>query len=418
MTKYYAVCQDDSFWNAASWTTSDGTVITTTTERDAYYISRYASLQLWDDNEAGDIGEPVTCEILGTWATQDVILSLNGWNNSYLNWITITAVGVARHSGTWTNTAYRIVNTSASHAINVRENYVVIDGIQVSSSDIAYDAISLYGYASFMTIQNSIITGGGKNGIYHGSASGNGGITTINNLVYDMYECGIRANGNLAKSNNHINNTVYGCNISGNGYRSGIYDNSTYGKAINCVSMDNNAYDFYGCVKYRCLSSDATASGNNGIINQVSGDVFTDYTNDDYSIPSTSNARDVGTKLYNAPNTDIIGVYRDTYYDIGAFEYDTGYVPVAIVNINIENMIEGSAMTLEETDGTVIIAPAIVDSTGTITKTYNYTSDVNVILKVRESSTPVKYLPFRMLGVITASGLNMYVSQIEDTVAI
>ena len=72
----------------------------------------------------------------------------------------------------------------------------------------------------------------------------------------------------------------------------------------------------------------------------------------------------------------------------------------------VENIANGSGYMNEEA------------AAATVTESYVHTSDVDVVVKVRKSPDGgARYKPFTAYGTITNDGLNVYVSQIEDSIA-
>lgn len=88
------------------------------------------------------------------------------------------------------------------------------------------------------------------------------------------------------------------------------------------------------------------------------------------------------------------------------------------VTLAFTGMVEDSVLAVyKDLDDSEIISPVVIGATGAYSTQYSFTGDTPVTIKVRKSTTSIKYLPFRYLGTITTSGLSLTVNQVEDTVA-
>lgn len=418
MATICAVCQSDTFWAACDWTTYDGTIITNSTERDAYYTAKYTSLQAWDNAQAKSVSGFERVEILGPWTTADGPLDLySGWGTSYLAKITIAVVGVARYA--YGGNYYKALGTGTGVVINIQVSNVIIDGIFAEGSGTEY-CFQVYGYRENIEFY-SCIAKGGRNGFYAPGQTTTAGYFAYNCIAYNSSEYGFFFEGRPYYQAEIINCTAYNCNASNNEYRGGISINN-FGKIINCISISNtinNFYDLPGVTVKNCISKDTSL---NGIATCQTGvtaaSTFIDAANGDFRLLSTASAKDSGAFLDAVPLTDIIGVHRDpANIDIGAYEYDVGYVPVLQVTLSISGMAEGSIMAVYKTsDGSAIISPTTISASGSYSTTYSYTGDTQITVVVRKGTSGTKYLPYSAPGLITSGGFGLVVSQVEDLV--
>jgi len=141
------------------------------------------------------------------------------------------------------------------------------------------------------------------------------GSTSIMNII----NCTITKNGNvsngtggvlaLASGKIYLTNTIVYSNI-GTTYND-IYNNTSTITLTNCC---------YG-------SASEINSINTNTSPLVANPSFTDATNDDYTLSSSSSCKNVGTST-GAPSDDILTYLRDGLIDIGAYEY--GAIPLPI----------------------------------------------------------------------------------------
>lgn len=422
MTTYSAVCQDDAFWNACDWTTSNGTVITSEAERDAYYASRDTSLQNWNDNRKRSLVDNEVCEILGPWtAAEQGKVDITGWTTSYLYRLTIVAVGVARHNGMSSNTAYR-VEASSTYCLDFRVHFIQVHGIQaINTSDTTY-CIRFDGYKEFIELYDCILEGGANTVYAEVANSYYGGYSFYNCLIKNASRCGIQVRNTATRPGYILNCTFYNCNTSDSSYCGGVYDNYGFSTVRNCISINpnsNQAFRFHAnTVHDHNVSSDGTADGSGSLINKTAAETFIDAANGDFQLKTTSPARNAAAITEDMPRKDIKEVWRDQTPDIGAFEYDTGYVPKQQVEVKLTSIVEGSVAIVEKvSDGADIIPATIVGASGVLSANVDYTTDIQVVIKVRNASSTPKYKPYRSYGTITSSGLNVFVSQTPDLIA-
>lgn len=418
----YAVCQDDDFWAACDWTTYDGTVITNATERDAYYTAKYTSLQAWDNVVTGEVPTETTVEIIGPWTSPDSAARVDGLSSGMYTPLLIVTVGVARPGNV---NSYRITS-STSHVLFLSCSYVIIDGVTAEAVG-AYACFLVNTYYGNVTFRNCIAINGTSG---YRTDNYNGGMVCVSCVASGQTTAGYYGGRNRYHERAHyINCTAYSCNI---GFSRGYYSYSGSSVAINCISVGctGDCFDDVNSnfIKLNCISSDATSSAGtsdeDGITGVSAASVFTDPANGDFTLRSNSPARGAGRhveQLYSfmdglsTPTRDLIGNYRHPTPDIGALEYDDGYIPG--VELDITGMIEGSVLAIYRTsDHAEIVAPTVIGASGAYSTTYAWTGNVPITVVVRKATGGTKYLPYSAPGLITSGGFGLVVSQVEDLV--
>lgn len=276
----------------------------------------------------------------GSWADQSAT-TIDGSISDPTHFMTITAIGDARHNGIWD--ASGAIRFSASfNPLRLSDDYLVVDGIQSTCT----------GSASF---RNAIVTSGSdgytiKNCIVkwqNTGASGSQGILAtgstvasyvLNNIVYDVVTSGNDGAGiahrGKADSCWTISNIIVNCDLAFDGtFLDGVYRNNI---VYNCpVFFDgdaqstnnpshNNATDL-SSINYNC------GGCGTGDVTSMS-DPFNAIGSDDFSFASgTSDGVEDGSdqsEIHTDAN-DIIGTSRPqlTNWDIGAFEFISGEPP-------------------------------------------------------------------------------------------
>jgi hypothetical protein len=141
---------------------------------------------------------------------------------------------------------------------------------------------------------------------------------------------------------------------------------------------------------------------------------FTDPANGDFSITSTSPLFDRGVATGDEISTDIAGNPRiaGASLDIGPFER------VVQTVLTLNSVIVGSAISVVDLDnGGFIVSPFVADSTTEVME-FSLAANTNVSVRVRNASGTPKYLPWKSDFLLTPAGATLYVSQVEDNVAI
>ena len=130
-------------------------------------------------------------------------------------------------------------------------------------------------------------------------------------------------------------------------------------------------------------------------------------------------------KLYGDTGATLKGVRvikngsTDSHTDFTLHTADDGttFAPPVNVDIIITNMIIGSMFAVyKESDMSEIVPPTVANTSNHISQ-YVYTSDINIVVRVRKATEYPKYIPYEYSGTITASGFSLSVSQVLATIA-
>lgn len=255
------------------------------------------------------------------------------------------------------------------------------------------------------------------------------------------------------------NNLIYGCTgtaFNMQGYQSGytLNNNLAIGNDVgfdgeyvylafvaNNIAIDNTTANWQNLPNDGIFENNAGESGDivwdteTSAVTITSAD-FENYANPPTSLSDLSPAGDSAAHTSSSSltdagaateeETDITGNPRvgyknglDTSIDIGPYEFDWGYgLAPQTVSLLITGIVAGSELAIYKTiDGTEIVAPTTITGTSYTNSNYIYMVDTNVTVRIRNASGTTKYLPYKAQGVITENGLNMIVSQTEDTIA-
>jgi hypothetical protein len=230
----------------------------------------------------------------------------------------------------WDSGKYRAVQTSDwSKVWRAELDYISFVDMQVDAATANGDGIEIVAATSMAASKRIIINCYIRNSSGAASASQADGIkqsdnttTEIINNIVEGFGRGMRlaldystAYDVLIANNTIIGSTDIGLNAlpqSGATFvsRNNIVVGST-GSDFDTANVDHD-YD---------ISSDATATGSNSLINQVSTDLMTDPSVGDFTLKTGSNAIGAGTDLSAYFTTDITGATRTVPWDIGAFAY-------------------------------------------------------------------------------------------------
>ena len=122
----------------------------------------YTSVQAAETAHQQDLvanDSALTFEIQNTWTSPDGATDVNGSATDATRFITITAVGAARATATWSTTAYRAIG--AFTAFNLRDGYIVLDGVQGQTTQNFDWAAAIGAGGSNSTIKNCFLRGDG-----------------------------------------------------------------------------------------------------------------------------------------------------------------------------------------------------------------------------------------------------------------
>ncbi len=282
-------------------------------------------------------------KIDGAWSSADTTaVTITDWTTSANNYIKIYTTTAARHDGT-AGTGYVLEPSSASHGIQILENYTRIEGLEITNwttnSGGSYDGINIA--ADHCLIDSVIVHDDGHGTESNSDAGGiqtdtdNITVTIRNCIVYDLARWGISTHNTDGTTFDIENCTVYKCTVaddSPTGYGCVGHDGHTsIINAKNVIAMDvqNGGADFKGTnwgTSSHNISSDATAPGSNSLTSKSAANQFVSITSgsENLHLKSGADALDVGINLYSTAGfqDDIDGTSRDASWDIGADEWE------------------------------------------------------------------------------------------------
>jgi hypothetical protein len=97
---------------------------------------------------------------------------------------------------------------------------------------------------------------------------------------------------------------------------------------------------------------------------------------------------------------------------------DTVMYPESNVNVTLRNLVPGSRYLVVDSDTGESYGSGVADNSGIVTISgIPYFYDFGIKVKVRSASSGTKYQPFQTQAQVTANGADVWVAQVEDTVA-
>ncbi len=360
----------------------------------------YASLSEWETEEQTDLvsdgnSHQVICAASTGVADTSVTL-IAGWTTGASNTITIRMPTGISHGGVYpTGNIYRIEPASGSTPLDIREDYVTVDGIAMTVTS-AVDStrgilVNFVGAASNIVVIDCIFKG-----VLSASATACCGIYVndtdaivnfANNIAYDFEQSGETNYGfrlNTATAGIY-NNLAYNCNR-------GFSQTAGTTTATNNVS-GNNTDDFNGTFATLTYNAMDDADAGTGNINGLTWtDIFTDPANGDFTL------KDAETDLLQAGTNDPSGsnygypaiggnIRPSTGWDIGPHNHipdevtspyglaDPPYITVTKPTPNDTYYVQQGGSgdgtfldpwgTLEDADGTVVAGDLIYVMAGT-----------------------------------------------------
>ena len=302
------------------------------TDRDNAYSTRvYTSVSSWVSaraSQSGNAGDDEYGVIEDTWSSAEAGFNLTALTSAD-SWI-LRTFGNARHSGKWSDTAYRAVTTGTSGDITSTADNFTIDGLQYSNTGATYTGqylfINTYGIQG--EVSNTIFDiNNNATGI---RIQGQDSFSTFNLWNLLIYNSGTQGTGEGVRNANTANVNMYNSTVYN--MNDGIERDGGVFSVYNCA-VGNCTDDFDGTfqdIEY-CCSDDGDDTGSNGQTPSGSDwdNEFTDISTDDFSLLNTGNCYNngqdnPGSGLYD---DDITGLDRTSSWDIGAFEYDDSGPP-------------------------------------------------------------------------------------------
>jgi hypothetical protein len=310
-------------------------------ETTRYSTRAYSTIIAWNTARARDLvaaDEIEICEVIAgdethTWATADIYAgAVSGFTTDATRYVKVTVLSGARHDGKWNTNRYRIAASNAS-AFLIYDDYVTIDGLQLTVTDLAADYKNCIAVANIaatnnsIKIENCILKGANTTTYNHSLLSVNDtdAIVGVKNCV--VYEAGQGANCrgiSLNCGTAYISNcTVSGC------YR-GYYVQAGTVYFKNCIGTTTDGADFYRyggtLTQTNCASEDLTGDDFTPT-DCHTGHTFT-FVNaaiGDFHLGSSdTGARGLGADLTSDTYPfidDIDYVTRAGTWDIGADQY-------------------------------------------------------------------------------------------------
>ncbi len=324
----------------------------------------------------------------GTEDTTSVVI--DGYTTDPTRYIKIFTAVAARHSGVYNTDYYRIVRSVGDFPLDIRDDYVWVDGIQIQytvATETTTYGLYVNGTASganAIDISNTIIKGVISNTVLpYGMRvfDINAIIRMWNCILYGFPKFGIRSNA--------ASQAMYNCTISDATSGDGFDCNN--GTLTNCAIF-NNLVDIDGGSADYCATDDL--DGTNAVNISPGGteaddwnDAFTDYANGDFSVKDDSSVLDdagtdnPGSGLYS---DDIAGNSRVSAWDIGAFEL--AVVGASTLNVS-ESPTVSDTVTLALTLEVNVSESITIADTGTPQPTGGDV-DVSESITVEDSPTP------------------------------
>lgn len=271
----------------------------------------------------------LTFEIQNTWVSAEGAWTVNGWTTDATRFLTITAVGAARASATFSTTAYR-ASTVTFAVIQLVESYTVLDGVQAETTETGATSATCFQVsvspADGVVVKNCFgkqdPAGSNNRGAFFNTFAGTGNIFR-NNVITGSSLRGVRVistvDGSIKLDNNTFENCGEGINTSDLDAiaRNNIFFNVTTPGVgnFNTTTLSEENWTDNASISYGSCGSCGTGD-------QLSqSDPFVNLGGGNYSLASGSTPIDAGKDL-SADFTDAIGgKTRDANFDKGADEF-------------------------------------------------------------------------------------------------
>ncbi len=259
--------------------------------------------------------------IKGSWTSAAATTSFDGFTTDATRDIKITTAGSARHAGTYLATAYRAESSSAD-VISIKDDYVTIDGLQISQTGANEGIIS---QNSFTTVTNCIVRGDGEGGsstwgIYCWTGTNH---KVFNCIVYDWGTVGIYCATTIAADDLIYHNTIVDCAIGINGgYTDALSINNIIWSCATPIQGAPASGSGYNATDAGSITyTDCGGGCGTGDILSMS-DPFVAVGSDNFLLAASTSPVDAGTDLTATVPEDIIGTSKPvgSDSDIGANE--------------------------------------------------------------------------------------------------
>lgn len=304
---------------------------TLTADEQARYAvgKRFTSLALWEAQNLS-LTEDEVCEIIGgdatvNWGTvgaDTTPVNVLGWTTSATARIKIRTIDNARHIGSWTPVAFRLVMGVWHIPFRTECDYVFIDGLQCIAGTSAPAAILIGAYDGSTNncgVDGCIAIAGATNEAAI-ELSGGSAHRVTNNICVSSSGCPSGILSFWTSDITSLSNTIYGFNV-GYDKRNGAGDLVLNNLIFACATCFAGSYSTGSDYNF---SSDATAPGSNSLINQTTNP-FVDSSNGNYHLAARSAPIGAGIGPgadSTIPTTDIDGDTRSgATTDIGADLY-------------------------------------------------------------------------------------------------
>ena len=334
------------------------------------------------DLTCGTLNKSAIAIIDGNWTSPDTAaVTISGWTTGPNNYIKIYTTAAARHNGKWNTGKYNL-SVADSIVMDVREDYVNIDGLQIASisptaSD--RDVIRFVGpftaSANKVNVSNTILKGHGH--ATWAQVSVYADADNLNLNLWNIISYGITANAGGPYSNRGIGLnkasatvSIYSSTFTG-GYRT-IQNAAGTLTVKNSYAGGSAVADFLGTIAQTTnASSDTTAVGTSLDSIAVNTTNFTNVTagSEDFHLPSGSALINVGTNTSGeaAPlnfTTDIDRQTRRGAWDIGADEKEGITMNASSAKMDNGSSLESGLVGYWTFDGPDISGANALDKSG------------------------------------------------------
>ena len=293
--------------------------------------------------------EQLTIECRASSGAADAAASVDGFTQDEDRYVEIYIPPAHRHNGKWSTGKYRIESTDQD-ILYIKDSYTRVRGIQVKGSSTGWynRTVRIDEDTDYVVFEDFIIINDCQYEAVGLHAVGFSAIGKYGEDKHDRVQNGIIICKNYTEIGFYAgswNSKLFNVTIYGGKY--GIVSEWAETQFTNIVAVGASVSCFYDKAGGFSTSSDYNASdddtapGANSIdLTGVSlGTIFTDYSNEDFSLVSGSPLIDAGIgpgQDSDVPTTDIVGTSRSgNTCDIGAFEYVDAKIPIAMHHYNL-----------------------------------------------------------------------------------